>query len=206
MPTCASARATSPTSSAGCCMNLRAGDDPARPVHGPRRPAGPGRRRAHAVGDRAARLARGSRRSSPTPAAGRITPRSWRGRSASRRSPACATPARDPAGRAASRSTASTGEVVVEPDEPSAGSRSRARQRRRAAYERRSTIPRAAGGHRGRRRDPARSQHRDRRTMRARARERGRRRHRPVPLRVPARRRRPGGARPKTRSTTPTAA
>ena len=45
------------------CMNLRAGGRSDRSVPGPRRPAGARRRRAHAVGDRAARLAaaRGAR-------------------------------------------------------------------------------------------------------------------------------------------------
>ena len=65
-----------------------------RSVHGTRRAAGARRRRDHAVGDRAARLVDGSRRSSPTPAAGPITPPSWRARCASRPSPACTTPAR----------------------------------------------------------------------------------------------------------------
>ena len=67
---------------------------PADLFEGSRRAAGPGRRRAHAVGDRAARLAAAGRARHRRRAAGRITPPSWRGRSTSRPSPACTTPAR----------------------------------------------------------------------------------------------------------------
>ena len=65
-----------------------------RSVHGARGAAGAGRRRADAVGRSRSSTGRRLAASPPTPAAGPITPRSWRARSTCRRSSGCTTPAR----------------------------------------------------------------------------------------------------------------
>ena len=155
-------------------MNLRAGGDPLDLFKRHRGTAGARRRRAHAVGDRAARLAaaRGARHRRGQLDVSHAP--SSRGRSTCRRSPGCATPARSSRRARCVAVDGATGEVFVDPDRRRRSSTCAARQQRRAAYEQsldeyRRLPPVTADGVA----DPARGQHRDRRTMRARARERG---------------------------------
>ena len=98
------------------CMNLRAGGDPLELFKRSRGPARARRRRADAVGDRAARLATARRASSPTPGAGPITRRSWRARSTCPPSRGCTTPARSSRRARSLAVDGATGEVFVDPD------------------------------------------------------------------------------------------
>ena len=160
IPTSASAAATSPTSSAGCAANLRAGERSARPLPRTRRTARARRRRAHAVGDRAARLAparrAGERRGSWTYHTA-ILARSIRIpavaglRNASALIAPGSTVARRRHDRRAASSIRTRPTTVADP-----GARAPAGRLRAVARG----VPPAAGRHRRRRRDPARGEHR----------------------------------------------